>query len=315
VIETVHKYFSYRQALGHSAYTLRTARYRLLKFAGFAAARGVKTVRNVSEVLVRDYHEKLIERGLKSMTRLTVMCTVRTFLHWAWDKGLMLSDVAARVELPAKTKQLPPTPLTPVEVVEFLELVKPARASGKRNRAALELLYACGLRRHELLRLTVADVDFIECTVFVRGKGGKERLLPVHDKALKAVRTYLKTRGPKLPKNAALLVMHRRGGKPREARFSTNALYALFRRVNKRFHKHVHPHLLRHCYACHLLQGGADLRHVQALLGHESPDTTAKYLGLVKDDLKRAYDLAAEKIREEADCKGRPFGEDRRPDE
>ena len=159
----------------------------------------------------------------------------------------------------------------------------------------LEVLYGCGLRRGELLGLNVGDVNFIEQTLFVdKGKGGKDRLLPIHHAALTAISEYLATRGGRPKKRSPLFVIHQ--SETAGKRMSRADLEAVFRGLNKRSQKHIYPHLFRHTFACHLLQNGADLRYVQALLGHESPDTTSRYLGLCKADLKKEYDRAVEVI-------------------
>jgi hypothetical protein len=127
------------------------------------------------------------------------------------------------------------------------------------------------------------------------GKGNKDRLLPIHQSALSAVTAYLSTRPPELPRSAPLFVTAAGPGLIGK-RLNGPNLDGIFRQINRQFHKHVYPHLLRHTFATHLLLGGADLRHVQALLGHESPDTTSQYLGLVKEDIKKGYDQAIERI-------------------
>jgi len=207
----------------------------------------------------------------------------------------MLADIAPRIEIPKPEKSLPPTPLTHDEVLRLLALPSTETATGKRNRAILELLYGCGLRRAELLGLDFVDLDFDAATLLVRhGKGNKDRFLPVGDLALVALKSYLGARGRKLKPRDPLFVT--RIGTRAEKRMSESDISAFFRVIRRRFHRHVHPHLLRHTFACHLLQGGADLRYVQALLGHESPDTTSGYLGLVKEEVKEAYDRAVGEV-------------------
>ena len=223
------------------------------------------------------------------------MTTIRLFASWCHERGMILSDIAGRIELPRPERALPPTPLTVEEVDDLIALVPTRRAAGYRNRAILETMYACGLRASEVLGLNVGDVDFLEATVFVRGKGGKDRLLPIHDAALSAISDYLERRSGRIQKSSPLFMVHGFGSAGTK-RFDEHGLWALFRQLNKDFRRHVHPHLLRHTFAVHLLKNGADLRYVQALLGHESPDTTAMYLGLVKEDLKREYDRAIELI-------------------
>jgi site-specific recombinase XerD len=287
----VRRFLAHKEALRRSEHSLHEYRKRLRYFLDYARSRGVREVREITAGTARGYHDALMRRKLRGSTRTGRLATVRDFLSWAHENRLLLSDVAAKLEVPKPGKRLPPTPLRPEEMVRLLSLFKPEGRLGKRNRAIMEMLYACGLRRSELLRLNVGDVDFAAGTVFVRGKGGKERLLPVYEAALGAVTEYLAARGKKLPKTAPLFAVHYRKA-TQGKRMSEADLAHVFRQVCR----HVHPHLLRHTYACHLLQGGADIRYVQALLGHEFPDTTSKYLGLVKEDIKRAYDQAVEGI-------------------
>ena len=146
-----------------------------------------------------------------------------------------------------------------------------------------------------MVKLDVGGVDFGGQTVFVRqGKGRKARLLPIHETALKAIASYLETRG-RVKKTEPLFTICGRNGKGRK-RLDDTAIGNLFRWIDKRSGKHIHPHLFLHTFAVHLLQGGADVRYVQALLGHESLETTSRYLGLARDELKRTYDEAVESI-------------------
>jgi len=203
----------------------------------------------------------------------------------------MLSDISGQIELPQLDKKLPPKPLTQEEVGQLLALIKPNTLISKRNYAILELFYACGLRISELVGLNIGDIDFHTEVVFVRGKGDKDRQVPIHRAALKRIANYLEERGGKPKKRSPLFVAYSNRTKG-ETRLIKAAIYGIFGKLNKRFHKHVHPHLLRHTFAVHLLQAGVDIRYLQLLMGHESPETTGVYLGLVKDDLKAEYDRA-----------------------
>lgn len=288
----IHDYLEHVAAMGKSTATLNAYRRRLRYFATFCRVRHVS---GVTLEQVRAYHDQLIERGLSTASRLAYLVTIQSYLRWAHRHGRLLADLAERIELPKRGQHLPPTLLTQAEMLRLLKTMPTRTIAGKRNRAMIELLYACGLRACELLGLNVGDLDFDQGTVFVRGKGGKDRIVPVHDMAMEAVSRYLVARGGRPRRRSPLFVTHGNPG-DRSQRVTHLLLDHVFRQINKRFAKHVHPHLLRHTFAVHLLQGGADLRHVQELLGHESPDTTSRYLGLVKDDLKRAYDQAVEAI-------------------
>jgi site-specific recombinase XerD len=297
----VRHYLAHCEALGRAQRTSACYRKRLGYFAGFAAGRGVRRLQDVTLELVRRYHRTLTGRRLAAASCKAMLGTVRDFLSWAHAQGLMLSDLSRRIELPRPGHKLPPAPLTAEDIGRMLEAVGSGSVTDRRDRAILELLYGCGLRRAELMGLNVGDANFSGKHLFVRGKGAKDRMLPVNDCALEALTAYLRARGGRLSEDAPLFVVHQGRGAGRERLLS---VAPLFRRLSAELRKHLHPHLLRHTFACHLLQGGADLRYVQALLGHESPDTTSRYLGLVKDDLKRAYDQAVEKMLSEDQAAG-----------
>lgn len=301
MIKAIRDYLAYLAALEQSEQTVHCRFKCLRRFAAFARVRGVRRPQELTLSIVRAYHDDLIRRNLKSASCLNYMQTIQGFAGWLYRHGKLLSDLAERIELPKLEQTLPPTPLTQDDMVQLLRSLPRRSVTDKRTRAMLEVLYACGLRRSELVGLNVGDVDFQAGTVFVRGKGHKERIVPIHDTALEAITRYLAIRpGPRnsprnsLSKHSPLFISHRiqDGGK----RIGVTTLERVFRQINKRFPKHVHPHLLRHTFAVHLLQNGADIRHVQALLGHESADTTSRYLGLVKDELKQAYDRGIEAI-------------------
>jgi site-specific recombinase XerD len=290
----IREFLAQAGAKGCSPRTVFEAQRRLRYFREFAAKRKVVEVRDVTAELLQAYHEAMRARGLKTTSRRQYLHAVLLFLKWAHRTGCTLADVGYRVEMPKQERRLPPTPLTPDDMVRLLDLFPGRNVVDQRHRAMLELFYGCGLRREELIGMNVGDVDFGAEAVLVRhGKGRKDRLLPINEPALEALAAYLSTRGRKLAKEAALFVT--KGGR----RLRACNVEALFRIVRKRFPKHVHAHLLRHTFAVHLLQGGADIRYVQALLGHESPDTTGQYLGLVKHDLQRIYDAAIESLLNE----------------
>lgn len=155
-------------------------------------------------------------------------------------------------------------------------------------------MYACGLRRSEVVALNIGDLFIVRKQLLVHGKGNKDRIVPIAPLAIHEIEAYLDTRTDALAVDAPMFVTESSRA-PR--RINSNYLSILFGRMpNPTGRDAIHPHLLRHTYAVHLLRGGADVRHVQALMGHASPDTTNQYLGLVKTEMKRAYDRAMRKI-------------------
>ncbi len=160
-----------------------------------------------------------------------------------------------------------------------------------RNRLQVELLYSCGMRLSETLKLKVCDVDLSQRSVRINGKRGEVRMLPLLSSAVQALNSYLPLRRLLLRgKDEDWLLLGKTTGRP----LSEMAIYPVLRKLRKRLQlkRHLHPHLFRHSIAVHLLQRGADVRHVQEFLGHASIDTTKIYLRMVPGWLKEDYDLA-----------------------
>lgn len=261
------------------------AAYRAWRGAGFAGWR-----KETADDF-RDYLFALMKQGLKRSTVRLRFAALRSFYkHLVLRCGLGRSPVA-EVQLPKAERALPVV-LTVAQVDELLGMplrLPPDKKSPAwlplRDAAILELFYSCGLRISELLALDVRDVDFIGETIKVRGKGAKERIVPVGGPAVNAIQRYRReaevTAGP-------LFLSKRR------TRITQQAVDLLLRK----YIKHsgipfaISPHKLRHCFATHLLDAGADLRSVQAMLGHASLSTTQIYTHVTRERLKQAYDNA-----------------------
>lgn len=287
--DSISAFLEHCQTLRYSAKSVKSYEGRLHLFRVFAYDHGTKRIREVSISLVRAFHGRLLEKGLKSSSIDCYMTTVRTYLKWCFEHRLVLSDLSSRIELPKPAKALPPQPLTQDDIEKLFRSVPAVGIQNVRNRAILEILYACGLRKQELIDLNLGDVDFTKGIVHVRGKGDKERLVPIHERALKAISAYLVERGGKPNRKIPLLLTHSHNCKEPH-RLTERSLEMVFRKLNQQFPKHLHPHLLRHTFSLHLLQNGVDLRYVQLLLGHENPDTTSRYLGYCKKEIKAQYD-------------------------
>lgn len=239
----------------------------------------------------RDYLFALMKQGFKRSTIRLRFAALRSFYkHLVLRRGLGRSPVA-EVQLPKAERTLPVV-LTVAQVDELLGMplrMPPDKKSPPwlplRDAAILELFYSCGLRISELLALNVGDVDFIGETVRVRGKGAKERIVPVGGPAVNAIQRY---RREAAVASGAMFLSKRR------KRITQQAVDLLLRK----YIKHsgipigISPHKLRHCFATHLLDAGADLRSVQAMLGHASLSTTQIYTHVTRERLKQAYDDA-----------------------
>jgi integrase/recombinase XerD len=222
-------------------------------------------------------------------TRLVVLKHLFRFLY---RRGYLLHDPAADLDLPRLEKRLPRTILTPKEVRRILEAPDPKTARGLRDRAMLETLYGTGIRVSELCNLTPYDVDTEERVLrVVLGKGRKDRNVPLTHAAADAIEAYIVTGRPQLlgRERVRVLFLQDRGGKMDRA---TAARIVRDWAVRAGIKKHVTPHTLRHTVATHLLKGRADIRHIQALLGHASLGTTQRYTRVEVSDLRAVDDRA-----------------------
>lgn len=241
-------------------------------------------------------------RVLRPSSHRRKAAALRAFYRFCFAEGLIERDVASLLDLPRATRQLPDT-LDVAQVESLLEAPSADTELGLRDRALLELLYACGLRVSEALNLDLEDVSLAEQSVRVIGKGDRERRLPVGDVALGALTRYiddvrpaliahasparnaLTTRAARLARGGPLFVNARGGRLSRMAAWRAIRHAALVGGVRG----HVTPHTLRHSFATHLLEGGADLRVVQELLGHASITTTQLYTHLTGERIRQVY--------------------------
>jgi integrase/recombinase XerD len=296
----VERHLTESRAAGRSAGTVAYRRVYLRQFLAWLRARGVTGPREVTPRVLTDYlahlrgHETVYHRAtparLSTRTLAAEVSVLRSFFGWLTQRQVLLFDPAEGLSLGRFTSPLPKAVLTESEVTALLE--SPGTDDlGLRDRAILETLYSTGLRRAELCNLDLFDLDPEEGTVRVcGGKGGKDRMVPIGTHALEALRRYLREARPHLvatPKQPALFVAavtHRRLG------IKTLNLIVRKRAEAAGLGKRVTPHTLRHTCATHLLQGGADVRHVQLILGHASVATTQIYTRVAVEDLRTAHD-------------------------
>jgi len=231
--------------------------------------------------------------GARSRARL--LSTLRGFHRFLVAEGLSRGDPTTTLLAPRTGRRLPRV-LTAGQVVRLLRAPPAGEPAGLRDRAILELLYGCGLRVSELCGLDLGDLDPADATVRVLGKGSKERLLPVGEPALRAVEAYLARGRPACRgrRPCAALILNLRGG-----RLTRVGVWQLLKRhaLAAGLGVEVTPHVLRHSYATHLLEGGADLRIVQALLGHADIGTTEIYTHVDRAHLHEAYRSAHPRAR------------------
>jgi integrase/recombinase XerD len=214
---------------------------------------------------------------------------LKSFFGWLWREGKLLMNPASHVVLPKRRRMLPQANLTPKEAIRLLEAVGQSTPLAMRDRAIVELLYATGIRNAELRALAVSDVS--EGTLAIRaGKGGKDRVVPMGKVAAAALSDYLQEARPALAlKDGVTNIFLTKHGLPLDAHAVINAVKRAARAAGIR--KPIHPHSLRHACATHMLRGGADIRHIQKLLGHASLQTTQIYTLVEIGDLKAVHRL------------------------
>ena len=279
---------------GLSDNTLAAYRRDLRRYVTFLAARGIERAADVDAGAVRSFVASVSastygpdEHPYTATSVSRALSAVRSFHRFLLREGIAEHDPSADVVRPRLPRALP-HPLGVEEVRRLIEAPDPSTPSGLRDRAILELLYGAGLRVSELTSLDVDDLDLADGFVRVVGKGGKEREVPMGRHARAAVEAYLTRGRPSLvgPRSRGAVFLNARGG--RLTRQSCAALLAAHA-TSAGIERRVSPHDLRHSFATHLLEGGADVRVVQELLGHASVATTQIYTLVTKEHLREVY--------------------------
>jgi integrase/recombinase XerD len=264
--------------------TIEAYRQDLDRFAAY-----VSKHEDVPEVeRVRHYIDSLYRCGLSSRSIARHVTTLRNFHSHLLAEGVLQKDPTSLLAAPKQWQSLPKY-LNNEQVTKLLEAPDPVRPTGLRDRAMLEFLYATGLRVSELCRVRVSDVELKQGCVRILGKGNKHRLVPIGGAAIKAVEGYLHSDRPAILKrrSSPYLFITARGGA-----MTRQAFWKLLRGYGRKagiFHD-LTPHVLRHTFATHLLEGGADLRSVQTMLGHTDISTTQVYTHVVRARLRKTID-------------------------
>ena len=267
-----------------SPHTCSNYQFDLEQFVRFL---GHRRIREVTPLEVRRFVAHLSTAQVSRRTTARKLSCLRSFYRFLCREGVLSNNPAAVIPTPRLEKRLPAF-LDEAQVTRLLEAPTTQKWLGRRDRALLETLYSTGIRVSELVGLNLDDLDEISGTIIVRGKGKKERLCPIGETALSAIRAYLAKRPKKLRMPYALFVSQKLG------RLTARQVDRLLRRyiAERNLPANISPHSLRHSYATHLLERGADLRSVQELLGHASLSTTQIYTHITPQRLKKIYDQA-----------------------
>jgi integrase/recombinase XerC len=270
-----------------SAHTIKAYSIDLEQFSAYV---GNASWSDIDHVRVRGFLSHLYDRGLSKPSVARALAALRSLYKWMAREGMVDQNPAALVATPKLPKRLPRVP-SMEELNAVMDSAMPEVASfPERDALIFELLYGCGIRNSELTGINLDDIRWSNEAILIRGKGKKERFVPLGDAAASAAKTYLRKRqeleaGKK--KNNALLVNLRDG-----SRLTTRSVGRIVKRiaVARGLPSDVHPHTLRHAFGTHLLEEGADLRAIQELLGHERLATTQRYTQLSTRHVLEVYD-------------------------
>jgi len=266
---------------GLSDNTVNAYRRDLSGFLDFCSDKGIMGVEYITRSHLNSYILDLRKNNLNPRSVVRKIASVRGFFKWLCANGYINNNPASTLEQPKLPKRLPKV-MTLQEIKEIFHSDLDTEQS-----LIVELLYDCGLRVSELVNLKINNIDlkskYIQCV----GKGSKERLIPFGKKAKESINKYLKERETLILKynlNTNKLFITKTG-----RLINRQDVYNFIRKLGEKIHKHISPHTLRHTFATHLLENGADLRVVQELLGHSDVSTTQLYTHITKKRLKEVY--------------------------
>lgn len=285
-IETFIRYLAVERGLSEN-YQLSTQR-SLGEFAAWCSARKqIVQPRQVGLPLISEYLAERKRGGLSASSIKLIVVALKIFFRFATARDWVKRDPAEALSLPRIERSLPET-LNEIEVEQLLESVDETAPLGLRDRAILELLYASGLRISELAGAKLENLDLESGVIRVTGKGNKTRLVPVGQKACRALERYIRQERPDLvrPKSGSEVFLSIRGG-----RLTTVRIWQIVKACARRsgLETNIYPHLLRHSFATHLLSNGADLRIIQEMLGHADISTTQVYTHVDQQRLKAVH--------------------------
>ncbi|MBU6429610.1 MAG: site-specific tyrosine recombinase XerD [Cyanobacteria bacterium REEB65] len=279
-----------RSERGLSEHTLSAYGNDMGQLIEFLEEFGMTDLASCNRLTVTAYLRRMRERNLAASSIARKVAALKTFFHWLLREGIVDRDPTVDLERPKLPRGLP-TVLNQSEVARLVEGQRDVR-----DRAILELLYAGGLRVSELTLLNVGDLNFNTGHICCLGKGSKERMVPLSETALKAVERYLTHIRPKIRAraNEKALFLNYAG-----RRLTRQAIWKVVKEAAKAagINKDITPHTLRHSFATHLLENGADLRSVQEMLGHADISTTQLYTHVSKKHLKGVYGAARRAIK------------------
>ena len=287
--ELVDQYINYLIfEKGLSEKTIESYSRDLTRFLNYLKSGGISHLSAVDTALILKYLIELRNAGLNQRSRARHLVSLRGLFRFLVQEKMIHKDPSRNVELPKSILKLPDV-MSVEEIERILNSPNPDTPRGARDAAMIELLYAAGLRVSELISLKLQDVNLEAGFVRVFGKGAKERVVPIGRFAQSKIAEYIRFARPSLLKNAASRYLFvARAGKPmtRQGFWKLLRNYAIKAKINKT----ITPHTIRHSFASHLLEGGADLRAIQEMLGHVDISTTQIYTHVAKEYVKKMHE-------------------------
>ncbi|MGD0794926.1 MAG: site-specific tyrosine recombinase/integron integrase [Dehalococcoidales bacterium] len=271
-----------------SPYTVRNYTRDLMEFFTFAAGKQIETLKDVNKLTLRAYLAYLMEQKFAKSSIARKLSAIRSFYRYLMREELVTASPAATTVSPRLDRRLPSF-LTVDEAKRLVESPDLSQPHGQRDRALLELLYASGLRVSELVNMNLDQINLATNEIRVWGKGSKERVVLIGTPAARALNDYINQGRRELlgGKKSNALFVNRYG-----ERILARRVQKILTKYSRSINKKIHPHILRHTFATHLLDGGADLKVVQELLGHADLSSTQIYTHVTRSQARRIY-LAA----------------------
>ncbi|RNC63093.1 MAG: Tyrosine recombinase XerC [Candidatus Dichloromethanomonas elyunquensis] len=286
VDKALDAFTAYLRNKNSSELTIAAYQTDLIQFLEFSAHElGVESqeleVEKIDKYIIRSYIGIMTERSLSRKSIARKAAAIRSFFKFLCREGVMAQSPVQKISTPKITKNLPRF-LFYEHMEKLLEVSDSISKNGRRDQVIIEMLYGSGLRVSELVGLNVTDIDLASSLIRVSGKGKKERIVPLTDPAKEAIIRYLEKRNDK---EQALLLNYK------DTRLTSRSVRRILDKLERKanLNQHIHPHMLRHTFATHLLDGGADLRSVQELLGHKKLSSTQIYTHLTREKLRNVY--------------------------
>jgi len=287
-------YLKNLKVLGRSYYTVRGANYVLHRFARFLETENADHIEDLNADILAEYQQELYftftakGKPLTLRTQAQTLSVIKGFTRFLKDKDYLVNDPADTIQLPKKPKRLPKVILSSNEVKQLLDAADMRTNRGYRNRIILEVLYDTAIRRDEVRNIRLVDLDLDAGYIRIRGKGNKERVVPLSKRVCELIQNYILMvrSGFVNGRDPGYLILNRWG-----CQMNANGIWAVVKRCVylAGIKKNVTTHTFRHTCATHMLKNGAPTRHLQQMLGHESLESTQIYTHVTINDLKQIH--------------------------